>query len=106
MWINSNGDLYEGDCVVGDREATDDEVAAWEAERSKPDYAAEIDSLERQALMPRATREFMLQMYSTTAAGQGISTPQLIDPNDTHYSPGFAKLSALDLQIKQLRARL
>lgn len=35
MWINSNGNVYFGDCAQGDREATPEEVAAWEASRSK-----------------------------------------------------------------------
>jgi len=33
MWINAQGGLYEGDCATGDREATPQEVAAWEAAR-------------------------------------------------------------------------
>ena len=106
MWINNPGNLYEGDCVVGDREATDEEVAAWEAELSKPNYAAEIDSLERQALMPRATREFMLLQYVALAAAQSVTEAQLLDTTNPAYSPAFAKLSALDLQIKALRAKL
>lgn len=34
MWIRPNGDLYEGDCRNGDREATAEEVAAWEASKT------------------------------------------------------------------------
>jgi len=30
MWINESGLLYEGDCVVGDREATAEEVESWD----------------------------------------------------------------------------
>lgn len=33
MWINSNGNVYFGDCAQGDREATVEEVAAWESSR-------------------------------------------------------------------------
>lgn len=35
MWINSNGSVYFGDCAQGDREATPEEVAVWEASRAK-----------------------------------------------------------------------
>lgn len=38
MWINAQGGLYTGDCVAGDRAATKDEVAAWNASR-EPTYA-------------------------------------------------------------------
>ena len=34
MWINQDEQLYFGDCVQGDREATPEEVAAWEASLS------------------------------------------------------------------------
>jgi len=91
------------DDVLPDEDYSEDQPAPV---APNPDYAAEIDALERQNLMPRATREFMLLMYSTTAAGQGIPPSQLLDPNDTHYSPAFAKLESLDLQIKALRAKL
>jgi len=36
-WIDEAGNLYEGDCRPGDREATDVEVAEWEAARP-PEY--------------------------------------------------------------------
>lgn len=35
MWINSIGVLYFGDMQQGDRAATSEEVAAWEADRSE-----------------------------------------------------------------------
>lgn len=31
MWIGRQGQLYEGDCLIGDRRATDEEVAAWQS---------------------------------------------------------------------------
>jgi hypothetical protein len=36
VWTDGNGNLYVGDCRPGDRAATVDEIAAWEASRSKP----------------------------------------------------------------------
>jgi hypothetical protein len=38
MFIDKNGNIYQGDMVLGDREATPDEIAAWEESR-KPTYA-------------------------------------------------------------------
>lgn len=31
MWIDAHGNLYAGDCRLGDRKATSQEIAAWEA---------------------------------------------------------------------------
>jgi hypothetical protein len=36
-YMNSQGTVYEGDRVVGDREATVEEIAAWELSR-QPTY--------------------------------------------------------------------
>jgi hypothetical protein len=33
MWIDSNNHLYIGDCKLGDRAATPEEIAAWEMAR-------------------------------------------------------------------------
>lgn len=38
MWIDKDGNLYEGESRVGDREATEEEVEAWEESR-EPDPA-------------------------------------------------------------------
>ena len=35
MWTNGNGSLYLGDMQLGDREATPQEVEAWEAARAE-----------------------------------------------------------------------
>lgn len=35
MWINSSGNLYLGDCILGDREATPAEVSAYEATKER-----------------------------------------------------------------------
>ena len=54
MWINSQGQLYYGDCVVGDRAATPEEVAAWEASRIEPEKTKakrQIAEIERDTLM-------------------------------------------------------
>lgn len=36
MWTDGNGLFYEGDMRPGDRAATQEEVAAWEASKPKP----------------------------------------------------------------------
>ena len=36
MWITSQSQLYAGDCIPGDRAATDAEVAAWQAKIANP----------------------------------------------------------------------
>ena len=30
MWTNGSGDFYEGECRAGDREATTEEIEAWQ----------------------------------------------------------------------------
>jgi hypothetical protein len=56
---------------------------------------AEIDALERNALMPRATREFMLLSM------QSMATPEQLEANF-----GYKAVKAFDEQINALRAAL
>ena len=58
---------------------------------------AQISGLEQATLMPRATREFMLTFFATTAANQGV---------DPATSPAYVKVKALDDQIAALRRML
>jgi hypothetical protein len=55
----------------------------------------QIDALERQQIMPRATREFMLLFMESNA------TPEVLAAN-----PGYQAVKAFDDQIKALRAFL
>jgi hypothetical protein len=82
----------------------------WLAEDNTPepadqlppqDYAAQILSLERENMMPRITREFMLLDAVAKAAAQGITEPQL-------YAGMFAyqKLKDFDMQIAALRSQI
>jgi hypothetical protein len=66
-----------------------------------PDYAAQILALERENMMPRITREFMLLDAVAKAAAQGITEPQL-------YAGMFAyrKLKDFDMQIAALRSQI
>lgn len=94
MWINENGLIYEGDCHAGDRAATSEEMAAWELSKL-PSPQSQIEALEREQLMPRATREFMLLFMETQF------TPEVLALN-----PGYMAVKAFDNQIKDLRAQL
>ena len=58
---------------------------------------AQIDRLERQHLLPRAVREFMLALVAERAAATGKLPTDL---------PAFVKLKALDDQITALRMQL
>lgn len=42
MWTDGNGFFYEGDCVPGDREATEEEVAEWTSARAARSRPADI----------------------------------------------------------------
>lgn len=44
MFITAEGVLYQGDCAVGDREATPEEIAAWQAERDTKQTKAEAQA--------------------------------------------------------------
>jgi hypothetical protein len=85
-------------------------IADWIAEGNTPepadpppppDYAAQILSLERENMMPRITREFMLLDAVAKAAAQGITEPQL-------YAGMFAyrKLKDFDVQIAAMRSQI
>lgn len=55
-----------------------------------------IDSLEREYMLPRPTREFMLLQMEALAASQGI------DPMD---NIGYARVKEFDNQIRDLRTQ-
>lgn len=96
-WIDEHGRLYQGDMRVGDRAATQAEI---DAVLNKPltkqekimSKKEEISSLEAQQLLPRITREFILQFCETTY------TPEQLAQN-----VGYTKLKAFDNQIVALR---
>ncbi len=61
---------------------------------------ADIDALERAALMPRVTRESLLIIMVNTAAGMGLTEPQLYAAN-----VGYSRLKDFDAAIVTLRAQ-
>ena len=66
---------------------------------------AQIDALERQAMMARLVREDLMMRFLEKAAEVGITEAQLLDPEHPAYSKGYAKMHAFDTQIKALRAQ-
>lgn len=58
---------------------------------------AQIDALEAQTLLPRVTREFMLQLFAAQAAAANV------DPLENF---GYRKVKELDDQITALRSLL
>lgn len=92
MFIDSNGNLYIGEMRLGDREATPEEISA---PKGKDSILAQIDALERQYLMPRATREFMLTFMELNAPAEVLAV-----------NPGYQAVKAFDNQIKALRDQL
>lgn len=75
-------------------------------QQRKAKALAELTALEQANLMPRVTREFLIQSFILTAAGQGVTKEQLLDPNDPHYAPGFKKMWDFNLKTIELRAKL
>lgn len=61
------------------------------------DIQAKIDALEREALLPRVAREFMMIQFQAVAAAQGV------DPMENF---GYRKVKELDDKINALRASL
>ena len=61
----------------------------------------QIDTLEREQLMPRLTREIFLPLMVTTASSQGVDEPTLYAA-----SIGYRKLKDFEAQIVALRDQL
>ncbi len=88
---------------------TDEEADALRASTPGPTPLQQIETLEREHLLPRATREFMLAFMEATAiqqgAGQGLTPEQSITALRAGNS-GYRKVKELDEQIDALRAQL
>lgn len=98
MHIDKNGNLYQGDCAIGDREATTEEVAAWAAAHipdPKDAIRAQIKSMEDRKNLPRVSREFML-----------LTMEAQFPANVLAQNIGYVNLKAFDTQIKALRDQL
>lgn len=90
-----------GEGVAPNPEWTEITEAEWQIGNPIPQpnpqaaILLQIMELERQQLMPRATREFMLLFMETQF------TPEVLALN-----PGYMAVKAFDNQIKDLRAQL
>lgn len=67
---------------------------------------ADLTALERENLMPRVTREFLIAATLQQAAQLGLSAAQLLNPSDPAYSPGFKKMWDFNQQTVALRRQL
>ena len=71
--------------------------------------AEQIDALERENMLPKATRKFMLSFMEATAIQQGSGqgfTPEQSLAALMAGNPGYAAVKALDDQIEALEALL
>ena len=97
MWINSNNQLYQGDCVVGDREATPEEIAAHAYVPTTKDLLAKLDA--DNALSQRNLRETILLM---SEAFKQLSNGAL----DLSVIPGVKRVKDVEAQAAVLRGQL
>jgi len=99
MWVDIQGKIYFGDCATGDREATADEIAAWEESR-KPTVRDQLKALDASnTLTQRNQRESIMLMNE---AFKTISGGAL----DLSHIPGVAQVYAVEAQAEVLRAML
>lgn len=86
------------------QEFTEEAVALHLPEKSAQQ---QIEELEREFMLPKATREFMLTFMEATAIEQGASlglTAEQALAALRQRNPGYQKVKALDEQIDALRA--
>lgn len=99
MYINSQNKIYFGDCALGDREATPEEIAAWEQSRL-PTVADQLAALDAaNALTQRNLRETVMLM----AEAFKVVSNNMVDLSTI---PGVAKVYAVEAEAAQLRAQI
>lgn len=89
---------------IAEREMTQEEIAALpviEPEPEKVKAKRQIADLERETLMNRAVREFMLLSAEAQAAAQGLTPAQLYAAN-----PAYKSVKDVDTQVTALRVKL
>lgn len=89
-------------CVeITDTEAEQIRQAAIVLPTQNEIIQSQIDALEKQTMLPRVTREFMLAQTVITAQMAGVDEPTLYTSN-----VGYRKVKDMDAQIAALRAQL
>jgi len=110
MYINSQNQLYFGDCAQGDREATPEEIAAWELSRipAPPTPLEQIRALEMQYADAQAklTRQSLLAIALERACADPLAVGLTRD--EVHEAlmagdNGYAALFNLEQQVEALR---
>jgi hypothetical protein len=110
MYIDQNNNLYLGECAQGDREASAEEVAAWELSRIPPpptpleqiraleaQYTDAQAKLTRQSLLSLALDRAMTDPLAAGLTREQVHTALLAGDN------GYAALWNLEQQVEALR---
>lgn len=96
-------DAVTGEVVTAD--LTQEEIAALMTGIPQPTPQQKIEALEREHMLPKATRKFMLSFMEATAiqqgAGQGLTPEQSLAALMAGNS-GYAAVKSLDNQIEAL----
>ena len=83
MWTDGNGFFYQGDCRVGDREATAQEISAWETPTQAQIIAAFTAAIQKRlddfAQTRRYTNGDSLSKYANLTDAQIAGLPDEAD---------------------------
>lgn len=108
-----HGGLYYGDMIAGDREATQQEIDAWQLALSKLSAQMQIGGLEELQLRKslRSAREERLKAMEAEALATLALTPTQLyaaasQPNAPTALKSYKQLKDIDNQIVALRAQL
>ncbi len=97
MYINSQNQLYIGDLAQGDREATIEEIAAWELSLL-PTPVDQIKAIEdANPITHRNLRDLSMTVAQIAAAVTGT---------DPMINPAVQQIVALEAQITALRVQV
>ena len=110
MYINSQNQLYFGDCAQGDREATAEEIAAWELSRipAPPTPLEQIRALEQANADAQAklTRQSLLTIALDRACADPMAegwTRAQVHEFLMGGDNGYRALFTLEQQVEALR---
>ena len=78
IYFSESSGFYSGDLRAGDREATEEEIAALEREQAISALRGDIARLEREEMMPHGIRVFVIESLEREAVLAGAArTPAL-----------------------------